>query len=29
VAPIGFGLMALGVLVLLHPAWMPALFDVR
>jgi predicted metal-binding membrane protein len=28
VAPIGFGLMALGALVLLDPAWMPALFDV-
>jgi predicted metal-binding membrane protein len=28
VAPIGVGLMALGVLVLLHPAWLPPLFDV-
>jgi predicted metal-binding membrane protein len=28
VAPIGIGLIALGVLVLLDPAWMPALFEV-
>ena len=29
VAPIGIGLMALGVLVLAHPAWMPSLFEAR
>jgi predicted metal-binding membrane protein len=29
VAPIGYGLMALGVLVLLNPAWLPPLFEVN
>jgi predicted metal-binding membrane protein len=27
-APIGIGLIALGVLVLLNPGWMPGLFEV-
>jgi len=29
VKPIGLGLLALGVLVLLHPAWLPSLFAAR
>ena len=28
VAPIGFGLIALGVLVLLNPSWLPPVFEV-